>query len=82
LTCFTGEKFTTGQERFAPSCSAPQADRDAPGDDFIPAHGHETGQYQGPLVSGVQEFRRCVAQTTNMSTAYVTISPPATTNQA
>ncbi len=32
LTCFTGEKFTIGQERFAPhiliwGCSAPQADR-------------------------------------------------------
>jgi hypothetical protein len=40
MTCFTGEKFTTGQERFAPWCSAPQAVRD----------GHETGHYHRRLV--------------------------------
>jgi len=39
MTCFTGEKFTIGQERFAPWCSAPQADRDAPDGEFIPACG-------------------------------------------
>jgi len=39
LICFTGEKFTTGQERFALWCSAPQAVRDAPGVEFIPASG-------------------------------------------
>jgi hypothetical protein len=44
MTYFTGEKFTTGQERFAPhmlirGCSAPQAGRDAPGGEFIPACG-------------------------------------------
>ena len=39
MTRFTGEKFVSGQERFAPWCSAPQADRDAPGDEFIPAFG-------------------------------------------
>ncbi len=44
MTYFTGEKFTTGQERFAPhmlirGCSAPQAGRDAPGGEFIPAFG-------------------------------------------
>ncbi len=49
LTCFTGEKITIGQERFAPQCpiwgcSAPQVDRDAPNGSI--AHGHEKGQYQ------------------------------------
>jgi hypothetical protein len=38
-TYFTGKKFSTGQERFAPWCSAPQAGRDAPGGEFIPAGG-------------------------------------------
>jgi len=50
LTCFTGEKFTIGQERFAPQyliwgCSAPQADCDAPDGEIIPAcggHGRST----------------------------------------
>ncbi len=39
MTCFTGEKLFTGQERPAPWCIAPQAGRDAPGGQLIAAFG-------------------------------------------
>ena len=39
MTCFTGENFTTEQERFAPWCLAPQAGRDASGGELIAAFG-------------------------------------------